>query len=275
MTGCGLLPDSIQAVVFDLDDTLLRDDRTISDFTIQVMRDISVHGIKVIPASGRTQKSMLPFIDQLGCVSIYIAKNGADIWDNSSGKLLHQELFSVSLAREIAAFGRSYGVYTQTYDNERFYYSVHSHWADSYAASAMIEGQYVGDLERFIKEPRNKILMMDDESVISDMYDDASTRFKGRVSVTRSKPFFLEFNPINATKGNALRIVSDLVGIPMSGIVAFGDSLNDLSMLSAAGLSVAVANAWPEVIAECDDKCLSNNDDGVAFYLKELLLSGE
>ena len=69
--------------------------------------------------------------------------------------------------------------------------------------------------------------------------------------------------------------LSDLVGIPMSGIVAFGDSLNDLSMLSAAGLSVAVANAWPEVIAECDDKCLSNNDDGVALYLKELLLSGE
>ena len=274
MSDSGFIPDSIQGVAFDLDDTLLRDDRTISEFTVDVLRKISAKGVRIIPASGRTQKSMLPFVNQLDCVSIYIAKNGADIWDNTSGCLLHQELFSVELAREIAAFGRKYGVYTQTYDNEKFYYSVHSQWAENYAASSMIEGQYVGDLESFITEPRNKILMIDDESVISRMYDDACRRFGGRVSVTRSKPFFLEFNPVNATKGNALRKASELLGIPLSSIIAFGDSLNDLSMLSAAGMSVAVGNAWPEVAAECDDKCLSNNEDGVAVYLNKLLLSG-
>ena len=57
--------------------------------------------------------------------------------------------------------------------------------------------------------------------------------------------------------------------------VAFGDSLNDLAMLQAAGRSVAVANGRPDILAVCDDICPSNQEDGVARYLAEHFLGEE
>ena len=99
------------------------------------------------------------------------------------------------------------------------------------------------------------------------MLVEARGRFAGRASVTCSKPYFLEFNPPRATKGIALGFAADYLGIGIEEIVAFGDSLNDLPMLQAAGRSVAVANGRPDVKPLCDEICLSNQEDGVARYL--------
>ena len=107
------------------------------------------------------------------------------------------------------------------------------------------------------------------------MLAEARRRFEGRVSITCSKPWFLEFNPVRATKGIALGFAADYLGISVKDIIAFGDSLNDVAMFEAAGRSVAVANARKDVQPLCDEICGSNNDDGVARYLSEHFLSGE
>lgn len=80
----------VQAVVFDLDDTLLRDDRTISPYTVDVIRRVAAAGIHVIPASGRARDSMRPFVEQLGCASLYIACNGAEVWTPTHELLLRE-----------------------------------------------------------------------------------------------------------------------------------------------------------------------------------------
>ena len=56
--------------------------------------------------------------------------------------------------------------------------------------------------------------------------------------------------------------------------IAFGDSLNDLSMLQAAGISVSVANGWKEILPCCNAVCESNNQDGPARYLETHYLTG-
>ncbi len=114
--------------------------------------------------------------------------------------------------------------------------------------------------------------MIADESKVTHMMSVAREHFDGRVAVTSSKPYFIEFNPLNATKGIALEKTAALLGLSAKNFTAFGDSLNDLSMLRVAGRSVAVANARPEVISVCDAVCFSNQDDGVARYLEEIIL---
>jgi len=265
----------LNAVVFDLDDTLLRDDLTISGFTVRVLQALHSKGFHIIAASGRSQFSMKPYIDQLACVSGYISCNGAEIWDGVSHRLIHQELFSADLAVEIARFAEKHACYAQVYEGNCFYYNQHGPWADRYASATRLTGVYVGKLSEYIHEPRNKILLIDQEQKISDMYASALDQFSGRASVTCSKPVYLEFNPLNAVKGNALESLCAYLGIQPDDAVAFGDSLNDLSMLRRAGRGVMVSNGWEQIRPFCDDVCRSNNEDGPAHYLNELFLNGE
>ena len=257
----------LKAAAFDLDDTLLRDDLSISAYTVDVFRRLHASGFFLIPASGRTRMSMKPFVDRLGCASLCIACNGAQIWNPATDQILYREELSVDLCREIAAFGNHYRCYAQTYSDDRFFFNEYSEYADRYASASMLPGEYVGDLESYIREPRTKILMMAEEDKIARMLTAARKLFQGRASVTCSKAYFLEFNPLHATKGIALEKSASMLGISLREIAAFGDSLNDLSMLEACGCPVAVANARLEVLSFCDETCASNMEDGVARYL--------
>ena len=267
--------NQLKAASFDLDDTLLRDDLSISLFTKEVFHRLKNKGFIFIAASGRTSMSMKPFVDELNCVSLCISCNGAQIWDPVSQQYFCREMFPLELCHEIAAFGNEFGCYAQTYADDKFYFNEYSEYSKRYASASKLPGEYVGDLVKFIREPRSKILMMAEEEKIAYMLREARRRFKNKASVTCSKPYFLEFNPIQATKGNALKKAAEMLGIPTMDIVAFGDGLNDLPMLTTAGCSVAVANARPEVITACSNICLSNQEDGVAHFLFEHVLKKE
>ena len=264
----------MNAVFFDLDDTILHDDLTISDFTVRVFRALHQRDFHIIAASGRSQFSMKPYIEQLGCVSAYISSNGAEIWDGISHSLICHELFSTELSREIAVFAETHNCYAHVYEGGCFFFNRYGVWADRYAAATRLTGVYVGKLSEYIREPRSKILLIDQESRISGMYSEACVLFHNRASVTCSKPIYLEFNPLNAVKGKALEKVCGMLGILPSDTVAFGDSLNDVSMLQAAGLGIMVSNGWKEIAPYCDGQCLSNNEDGPAKYMNDHFLNG-
>lgn len=259
------------AIAFDLDDTLLRDDRTISDYTVDVLRRAASQGIHIIPASGRARYSMHAMVERLGCASCYIACNGAEVW-SPDHRLLHRETMDTDTAREVAQFGADHDCYGQTYADDCFYFNRHGHYAEAYAASSLLHGVYVGDLVQYIHQPTAKILMMDTEDRIAELLKLARDQFAGRLSVCCSKAYFLEFNPLTATKGNALRRCGEMLGFDLRDAVAFGDSLNDLSMLQAAGTGVAMANAREDVKAVIPTHCLSNEEDGVARFVAEQLL---
>ncbi len=265
----------MKAVAFDLDDTLLHDDLSISSYTIQTLNRLHDSGIKIVPASGRAQLSMLPLISRFGCADLYIASNGAEIWEGGTNRLLHGVFFYEDLAREIVAFGKKHRCYMHTYQDDCFLFSEYSSWAEKYAASSLLKGIYVGDLENCFQEPRNKILMIDEEEKIAEMLKEAQFLFEGRLSVTSSKAHYLEFNPLGATKGAALERVSRLLSIQCGDFISFGDSLNDLPMLQISGISVAMQNGRAEVRSQCDAVCLSNNEDGVACFLNRYFFPRE
>ena len=261
----------IRAIAFDLDDTLLRSDLTVSDYTVDVLHRAAERGIIILPASGRTRDSMFPTVQRIGCASAFISCNGADVW-TTDRELLMQELLPVELAHEVARFAAERGVYCQTYSPSRFYFSIDNEYAVSYAKSSSLEGEYVGDLTAFIQRPVTKLLMMDTPERIAALYAESKAIFSGRASMTCSKPYFLECNPLRATKGNALRWCGQHFGFTMDELLTFGDSLNDVSMLEAAGTGVAMGNAREDVKAMGFPICLSNDDDGVARYIDEHIL---
>ncbi|MBQ8555712.1 MAG: HAD family phosphatase [Clostridia bacterium] len=263
----------VKAIAFDLDDTLLRSDATVSDYTVEVLHRAAQRGIHIIPASGRTRDSMWATVQRIGCASCFLSCNGSEVW-SPERQLLMQELLSVEQAHEVAQFARERGIYCQTYAVDRFFYTVENQWAASYAKMSSLPGEYVGDLTTFIQKPVTKILMMDDPERIAVLLQEAQAHFGDRVSLTCSKPYFLECNPKLATKGNGLRWCARHLGFRMDELLAFGDSLNDVSMLEAAGTGVAMRNAREDVKAFGFPQCRTNDEDGVARYIDEMILSG-
>ena len=262
----------IRAIAFDLDDTLLRPDNSISPYTVDVLRRAHESGVRILPASGRTFGSMMkavpPIIAHADCL---VSCNGSEVW-SPDGAIMMQELLPVPLAHEVADFAARRGVYCQTYAPDRFFYTTENEWAASYARLSSLEGECVGDLTRFITQPVTKLLMMDEPARVAQLLQEAQALFGGRASLTCSKPYFLECNPLRATKGNALRWCGQHFGFSMDELLCFGDSLNDVSMLQAAGTGVCVANARPDVLALGFPVCRANSEDGVARYIEEHVL---
>ena len=192
----------IRAIAFDLDDTLLRDDRTISDETVSVLRRASEAGILILPASGRTYCSMAGFVARIGCASRVICANGAVI-AQPNGTTLHELTIPADIARQIARFAKARGCYCQTYAGDCFYYNQQGDYARAYAESSSLRGVYVGDLEQHLSAPTTKLLMMAPPEQVVQMLAEAQAQFGESVALTCSKTYFLEVNPPLATKGHA------------------------------------------------------------------------
>ena len=172
----------VRAIAFDLDDTLLRDDRTVSDESVRILRLAAAEGIRVIPASGRAQHSMEAIVERIGCASLYIACNGAEIW-SPRHELLSRVTMDAETAREVGRFAREHDCYAQTYSGDRFLYSRRGFWAERYAEATLLEGVYVGELDSAITEPTSKILLSDDPARIARLLLEARELFRGNGSV--------------------------------------------------------------------------------------------
>ncbi|MFP7737476.1 HAD family hydrolase [Priestia aryabhattai] len=81
----------------------------------------------------------------------------------------------------------------------------------------------------------------------------------------------LQFLPNNTSKGKAVLEVADQLNIDKSEIISFGDSYNDLEMISSTGLGVAMGNACDQLKEVANYITKSNKDDGVAYVLEELI----
>ena len=115
------------------------------------------------------------------------------------------------------------------------------------------------------------MLFARDPAVRDAIADDVKTHFDG-LAVSSSTFNNLEFNAASAHKGRALERFAEHFGWTLANCMAFGDGLNDLSMVRMAGIGVAMANAAPEVLAAADYVTLSNDEDGVAEALRHFCL---
>jgi Cof subfamily protein (haloacid dehalogenase superfamily) len=97
-------------------------------------------------------------------------------------------------------------------------------------------------------------------------------KFGKDISYSSSNATFFEVLNRGASKGNAVKSVAEEKGIPPEDVMAFGDALNDVSMLEYAGLSFAMANGDPRVKEAAKEVCPSNDDDGVARMIEKYCL---
>ncbi|MGB9793102.1 MAG: Cof-type HAD-IIB family hydrolase, partial [Thermacetogeniaceae bacterium] len=243
--------EKIRLVAIDLDDTLLRDDLTISQRTQDVLRRVKEKGIAVTLATGRMFPAARPYAELLGFDLPLITYQGALVKNAFSGEVVYYRPLSEDVAWRVIAFGREKKVQVNYYLDDKLYVERITPQGEHYSSLAGVPFNLVPDLEQLLREgPPTKLLVIDEEPRI----DSYLAELRGIIDreglaahLTKSKPLYLEVSHPEATKGVALRVLADRLRVKREEVMAFGDSFNDLEMLEFAGIGVAVANARPEV----------------------------
>jgi hypothetical protein len=143
--------------------------------------------------------------------------------------------------------------------------------ARRYADFQHLQLHVVGDLLEWLKEPPTKLVVIDDPEVLDGLKQRMLARFDGRLYISKSLPYFLEFASPDVTKAAGLDFLAEQVGFTREGTVAFGDGENDVELVEWAGYGVAVANAHERVKEAADFVCPSVDEEGVAQVLEAFL----
>ena len=255
-----------------MDDTLLNGEGQISAYTLSVLTRTMDKGIRIILASGRAGASMRPYVEQVRSPFPYIACNGGEIIDPKDHRLLDSLQFSPEKARSCARFAEGNGFYVQAYDGDVFYYAGDEEYGRAYAYASNLKGVRVARLSDYIHMSTPKLLCVGEPEGILALMEKGRAHFGGTVCLSISKPIFLEMTPPGATKGGALNRLSALLPVKPETTMAFGDSLNDLSMLTWAEYGVAMENGRQEIKEALSFVCPPNTQDGVARYIARHIL---
>ncbi|MFJ1535692.1 Cof-type HAD-IIB family hydrolase [Streptomyces mirabilis] len=276
-TPAAALPPRLIAT--DLDGTLLRDDKSVSERTVAALAAAEEAGIEVFFVTGRPARWMDVVSDHVHGHGLAICGNGAAVVDLHGGPGAHRFVKVRELARENAldavrmlreaapgtvfAVEQTYGFY-----QEPAYPKLHMEIPDNLApAEQLLAPDAPG-----AGEPVLKILAFHHE-LDPDAFLTMARRTVGdRATITRSSPSaLLEISGPGVSKASTLELCCAERGISPEEVVAFGDMPNDVEMLTWAGTSYAMGNAHPAVIAAASGRTVANNEDGVAVVIEKIL----
>ncbi|WP_407306310.1 Cof-type HAD-IIB family hydrolase [Desulfosporosinus sp. SB140] len=265
---------AIRLVAMDLDDTLLRDDWTISPRVVKAIRKAQAQDVKVTIATGRMPISTRPYALQLGLDVPVITYHGAMIQQVISGEILFRRVIPSTLAIEIIQDVSSRGFYAQVYLKDRVITSKISELSEKYVRISSVVIEEADLVKTISQEPEGveKILLMAEEADLDKLSPILSQSYGEQVHLTKSKPYFLEMTDRSVNKGVALAALAERLGIAQEEVMAIGDSFNDLEMINYAGVGVAMGNARQEIQAQANIITATNQEDGVAEAIERYVL---
>ena len=265
---------AIKLILLDLDGTLLTGDKQISPANYRALDRCVQEGIHIVPSTGRFYSGMPAVVRDLPFVRYVVAVNGAQVYDVKEDKVLCREEIAIDDALrvfdELDRLPVIYDCYQDEsgYDDAAMYARIDEFISDPHV-NAMVKAtrKPVPDLRAFLRargRPVQKLQMF-----FKDMDRRAAEleRLPGLfpdMAVSSSITNNIEFNAPRANKGEALRFLCRHLGLDVSESMSFGDSGNDLSMIEAAGVGVAMANAGPDLLRAADYVTDTNDNDGVA-----------
>lgn len=272
----------IRLVALDLDGTLLDPDKRVSSRTEAALRRAAAAGAEIVPASGRYYGAFPDQVRQLDFVRYVIAVNGAEVLDLRTGETLYAAEIPLETALRIMEHldtaGVPYDCYmggrgwmTEAVQNRAAEYA----W-DEHALDLILRRRTpVPELKAFLRERGRDVqkiqFFSNDREKRTALAAELARRFPEAV-LTSSIPNNVEINAPGADKGSALRALAARLGIPRDATMAFGDALNDMSMITAAGIGVAMGNADEALKAAADHITAGCAEDGVALAVESFCL---
>lgn len=258
-------------VACDMDGTLLDSGNKIPALHRKAAGICARNGIMFAVVSGRSYIALRPFIETLPECSHVVAYNGGRI---STGDF-KTELLRITLGMkevlEVLELAPEYDATACVWADEKLYVNRRNHLAEAYGRLCGCGVTYFepGDLG-FIKGSPDgksnvdKVFWFDEPSRADAIAESIRGRVPAEVCFLQSGPGCMEFIDKSVSKGGAVVRLAEMLGFSAGEVIAFGDAENDLSMIKAAGLGIAMANA-AEIVKQNADHITGTNDEGGVY----------
>lgn len=275
--------ETIKLIAMDMDGTLLLDGgKGIPADNIAALREAHQAGIHLALCSGRVPDDMGFYALDAGVPMHILALNGTCVMDGPLGSILRSDHIADDAARHITAIIREEPVHYGIFSDHALFISTpmsEKLLKLIFGDNILREGSRTritfetADVEELLAQGVNKFMIFTDNApeTLQALRERIERDIPG-VDVSSSWHNNLEVNASGANKGVALRALADALNIPLSQVMAIGDNDNDLPMLQAAGVSVAMGNASPAVRAQANYLTLPNHDCGVAAAIRAIAL---
>ena len=282
------MAEPIRIVALDLDGTLLDSQKRLSDRSRAALAHAAEAGALIVPTTGRFFGMMPPAVRDLPFVRYAITINGAQVYDRATDTAIVREEIPLDAALAIMEILDRHDV---VYDGYRQNWGWMTAALQDKAADYATDDHYLRMIREFRKPVPElkahlrataadgdvqKVMLFarrGDSAAAQDelaaIVREVAAAFPD-VKITSSTANNLEINSAAAHKGRALARFADHLGLSLANCAAFGDGMNDFTMVEAAGLGVAMANAAPEVKRVAKLVTRSNDDDGVARVLEAI-----
>ena len=273
--------NQIRLIAFDLDGTLLKDNKELTARTLDALRKASEAGIYLVPTTGRLYDGVPEEIRTLPFIRYVIGANGAQVYDAWEKKTIRRAEMNRDEILQFFHVAEHASAIVGCYKGGKAYMGRE----DMEKMEAYSPGQVLFRMMRRIYLPVEDLktyLLESGETVQKLMLFFADLEERRQVleemkasllelSLSSSAINNIEVNAKEANKGAALRFLREYLNIEREATAAFGDGSNDITMLLEAGTGFAMENACLEAKEAADRIALSNEQEGVAHMINEIL----
>ncbi len=274
-------PDKIKIMAFDLDGTLLDDQKQLSERSIDTLRRAADRGIWLLISTGRGLVSLPENITGLGLFQYAIISNGAHVVDLRTREAVYSRLLTEEMLAPAMKYIEDPDIMREIFCKFEVYVDEHC-LADlpRYGITRPLSIKYVKSTRTPVKDTMEVIranygyienvnLIFADQEKRHRYWDELAKI--PSVTVCSALPWNLEIGAQNSSKAHALEAFAAMKGLTLENCMTFGDSGNDTEMVKAAGIGVAVSNGTDELKEAADFVTLSNEEDGCAWAIEQLL----
>lgn len=255
----------------DMDGTLLLPDGSISERTKVAIGAAEEKGMRFTLVSGRPLCGVKKTIAALSLRTPVILYNGGAIYDVQTDKLIFEKTLRPTDAEKVLAYAEAERIPVCVWCKERLFANMPSEKAERYKKILEVDALPIPSGASLAREGISKILFCGDEACFARVQEKTARGDFGQTSLVCASPIDRELIPRDVSKGRALLWLADKLGIAKEEIAAVGDQENDLSMIRAAGLGIAMGNAIPALKAEAGYITEENTKDGVALAIEHVL----
>ncbi len=264
----------------DLDGTLLHNDKTVSEKSLEALRNAAKRGVHIVPVTGRPLSGVPAFIKELDEVEYIVTSNGAYITNVKTNETVYSKTLSNEKALEYIEKAETAGLYCEAFCEGYGYVDEKTMERHIRELSGTPIYEYIISTRDVVKSVFDYVKNRDcgvDELFCIAQSPAQREAFRRQVEgdcavqYCELEDIFIELTDSEVDKGAALGRLCALLGVPAENTVAFGDGENDLSFLKAAGVSVAMGNA-KQILKECATLVTDTNEnDGVAKILEKII----
>lgn len=259
-------------IAVDLDDTLLKDDLTISDINKKAIKQAIEKGIIFTIATGRVTSAAIKYAKELNLQVPIITYQGASIYDINKDEEIHSNFLKFDKACRIIELAEKNNIHCNIYDEENVYVNKENKWSEYYRKlSKGLNMKVVENLKTLELTTTPKLILIDEVENINNIRTMVEELALDDINIFTSKPNFLEITSKKATKKDALEYLASMYDIKREDIIAIGDSFNDLSMIDWAGLGVCMENGKQHIKEKANYITATNEENGVAKVIKEFI----